>query len=115
MSATSTLKPFAMPAGMDPRTWRQEIEKRINELLDQSMARITALDLMEADCDIEDNADHEPYFAGWSGENDDRERDDSDNEDDGTAEPEDDGETGQWNLNPLMSQDGPVFHGGRSL
>ncbi|PBB21123.1 hypothetical protein [Mesorhizobium sp. WSM4313] len=79
--------PFGMPAGMDPRTWRQAIEARVNELLDQSMALITALDLMEADCDLEDDADAEPYLSGWSGDNDDREQDNSDDEDDGTAEP----------------------------
>ena len=47
-----TLMPVGMPKGVDPRTWRQTVEKRINELLDQSLALITALDVMEADCDI---------------------------------------------------------------
>ncbi|TPK95224.1 hypothetical protein FJ934_12615 [Mesorhizobium sp. B2-4-12] len=51
------------------------------------MSLITALDLMEADCDLEDGADHEPYMAGWSGDNDDREADHRDLEDDGTEEP----------------------------
>ncbi|MER9171218.1 hypothetical protein NKI12_28610 [Mesorhizobium australicum] len=60
-----TLKPYAMPKGMDPRKWRQEVGKRINELLDQSMALITALDLMEADCDMEETADDEPSL-GWT-------------------------------------------------
>lgn len=91
MSATSTLKPFGMPAGMDPRTWRQEVGKRINELLDQSMALITALDLMEADCDLEDTADDEPSL-GWTerggpGDTCDLELDNADDEDDGTEEP----------------------------
>ncbi|RAZ90181.1 hypothetical protein DPM33_15245 [Mesorhizobium hawassense] len=59
-----SLKPFGIPAGVDPRTWRQAIEKRVNDLLDQSLALITALDLMEADCDLEDGADAEPWL-GW--------------------------------------------------
>ncbi|MFD1982414.1 hypothetical protein ACFSOZ_06875 [Mesorhizobium newzealandense] len=83
MNAPVTLKPFAMPAGMDPRTWRQEVGKRINELLDQSMALITALDVMESDCDLEDGADAEPSLGCL----DDLELDNSDDEDDGTAEP----------------------------
>ena len=58
------LKPYGMPKGMNPRTWRQEVEKRLNELLDRAMSLITALDLMEADCDLEDSADSEPWL-GW--------------------------------------------------
>lgn len=106
MNAVSTLKPFGMPAGMDPRTWRQEVGKRINQLLDQSMALITALDLMEADCDLEDTADDEPSLGCL----DDLEQDNCDDEDDGSAEPSEDGETAQWALNPLVSQDCPAFH-----
>ncbi|WP_095087644.1 hypothetical protein [Mesorhizobium sophorae] len=103
MNAISTLQPFAMPAGMDPRTWRQEIQKRINELLDQSMALITALDVMESDCDLEDTADDEPSL-GWghrggqsflsgsapnlpTGDTCDLELDNSDDEDTGDNEP----------------------------
>jgi len=51
---------------VDPRTWRQAIEKRLNELLDQSFALITALDLMEADCDLEQGRDEEESL-GWAG------------------------------------------------
>jgi hypothetical protein len=77
-----------MPKGMDPRTWRQTIEKELNALFDKATALITALDCMEADTeDLEDGADAEPYLGGWSGYNDDREADDCDLEDDGTAEP----------------------------
>ena len=61
------LVPLGMPAGMDPRTWRQAIEKRLNELLDQSMSLITALDMMEVDPDLEDGGDFEPWL-GWTGE-----------------------------------------------
>lgn len=82
-----TLKPFGMPDGVDPRTWRQAIEAQLNDLFDRATALITALDLMEIDCDLEDGADAEPYLGGWSGYNDDREGDDSDHEDDGTSEP----------------------------
>lgn len=53
-----------MPRGMDPRQWRQSVETRLNDLLDRAMSRITALDLMEADCDLEDTADDEPTL-GW--------------------------------------------------
>ena len=42
---------------MDPKEWRKAIETRLNELLDQSFALITALDCMEADCDLEDDGD----------------------------------------------------------
>lgn len=60
-----TLKPFAMPQGMDPRTWRQTIEKELNALFDKATALITALDCMEADSeDLEDGADAEPWL-GW--------------------------------------------------
>ncbi|TGP27369.1 hypothetical protein EN875_034070 [Mesorhizobium sp. M2D.F.Ca.ET.232.01.1.1] len=60
-----TLKPFAMPKGMDPRTWRQTIEKELNALFDKATALITALDVMEADSeDLEDGADAEPWL-GW--------------------------------------------------
>ena len=60
-----SLMPVGMPRGVDPRTWRQTVEKRINELLDQSLALITALDVMEADCDLEDDAGGEPWL-GWT-------------------------------------------------
>ncbi|MGX5803712.1 hypothetical protein ACWGS9_21050 [Bradyrhizobium sp. Arg314] len=59
-----SLKPFGIPKGMDPRTWRQAIEKQINDLFDRAAALITALDVMEADCDLEDGADAEPWL-GW--------------------------------------------------
>jgi hypothetical protein len=60
-----TLKPFGIPEGMDPRTWRQQVEKQLNDLLDRAMSLITALDLMEAATeDLEDGADAEPWL-GW--------------------------------------------------
>ncbi|TIP39106.1 MAG: hypothetical protein E5X77_30400 [Mesorhizobium sp.] len=63
-----TLKPFAMPKGMDPRTWRQTIEKELNALFDKAAALITALDVMDADsCDFEDGADDEPSLGWCSG------------------------------------------------
>ncbi|TPK85329.1 hypothetical protein [Mesorhizobium sp. B2-4-17] len=102
MSApVAILKPYGMPPGIDPRTWRQEVQKRLNDLLDRAMSLITALDLMEADCDLEDGADAEPWL-GWcalgpqtvrgfhdgrGSPYDDRELDNSDDEDDGTEEP----------------------------
>lgn len=60
-----TLKPFGIPDGVDPRTWRQAIEAQLNDLLDRAMSLIDALDCMEADCDLEDGADAEPWL-GWS-------------------------------------------------
>ena len=57
---TPILKPYGMPSGMDPREWRQSVEKRLNDLLDRVMSLITALDLME------DLADDEPWL-GWGG------------------------------------------------
>ncbi|TPJ50635.1 MULTISPECIES: hypothetical protein [unclassified Mesorhizobium] len=77
------LKPYGMPQGVDPRTWRQEVEKRLNDLLDRAMSLITALDLMEADCDLEDTADDEPSLGCL----DDLEQDNCDNEENGDAEP----------------------------
>ena len=44
--------------------WRQSLEARLNELLDRAMSIITALDLMEADCDLEETAAAEPSL-GW--------------------------------------------------
>lgn len=61
---TPILKPLGCPQGVDPRTWRQEVEKRLNDLLDRAMSLITALDVMEADCDLEDTGDDEPSL-GW--------------------------------------------------
>ncbi|MFB9979460.1 hypothetical protein ACFSQQ_14730 [Mesorhizobium kowhaii] len=101
MNAPVTLKPLGMPKGMEPRQWRQSVEKRLNDLLDRAMSLITALDLMEADCDLEDGADAEPWLSwcergpqtvfafhdGRGSPYDDRELDSSDDEDDGTEEP----------------------------
>jgi hypothetical protein len=52
----SMLKPLGMPQGTDLRTWRQEVEKRLDGLLDRAMSLITAMDCMEADCDREETA-----------------------------------------------------------
>ncbi|MDG4908414.1 hypothetical protein P9228_18470 [Mesorhizobium sp. WSM4898] len=61
-----SLKPYGVPDGLDPREWRIAVQRRVNELLDQSMALITALDVMEADSeDLEDGADAEPSL-GWT-------------------------------------------------
>lgn len=59
------LQPLGMPRGMDPREWRQSVEKRLNDLLNRAMSLITALDLMEADVDLEDGSDDEPSL-GWT-------------------------------------------------
>ncbi|MEI9422220.1 hypothetical protein O7A70_13705 [Mesorhizobium sp. Cs1299R1N1] len=63
-----TLKPYGIPDGLDPRAWRKAIQARVNELLDQSMALITALDVMEADCDLEPSGDELDASAthGWA-------------------------------------------------
>lgn len=62
---TPLLKPYGCPIGVDPQEWRRAIETRLNDLLDQSFALITALDLMEAECDLEPNGDDEPSL-GWT-------------------------------------------------
>ncbi|TGS94775.1 hypothetical protein EN814_18915 [Mesorhizobium sp. M2D.F.Ca.ET.171.01.1.1] len=86
-----TLMPFACPKGMDPRTWRQTIEKELNALFDKATALITALDIMDADSeDYEDGEDAEPSL-GWCsgygpGNTLDLEADDSDHEDGGDDE-----------------------------
>ncbi|RVD35283.1 hypothetical protein EN741_28185 [Mesorhizobium sp. M4B.F.Ca.ET.019.03.1.1] len=120
---TPILQPLGMPRGMDPRDWRQSVEKRLNDLLDRAMSLITALDLMEADCDLEDSADTEPSL-GWTerggqsyftatapnpcqGAIDDLELDNCDDEDGADAEgycPEDYGDGAEW-PNDLESQE----------
>jgi hypothetical protein len=87
---TPILKPLGMPKGMDPRAWRQSVEKRLNDLLDRAMSLITALDLMEVDCDLEGTADDEPSLAGAAS---DLEGDDSDYELGGDEETQTWGET----------------------
>ncbi|QKD14991.1 hypothetical protein [Mesorhizobium sp. NZP2077] len=75
----------------------------MNDLLDRAMSLITALDLMEADCDLEDTADDEPSI-GWTdrgpqarGLNDDCEMDYCDDEDAHDREADVcDGETVMW-------------------
>ena len=97
---------------MNPREWRQSVEKRLNDLLDRAMSLITALDLMEADCDLEDTADDEPspgwcergpqtvsaaFLDGRGSPYDDREQDNCDDEDTHDAEPDQcDGEPVTW-------------------
>ena len=83
------LQPLGMPKGMDPREWRQSVEKRLNDLLDCAMSLVTALDLMEVDCDLE-STDDEEASLGWTvlgpnngGANDDREMEESDLEESG--------------------------------
>ncbi|CAN7442551.1 hypothetical protein [Mesorhizobium sp. LjNodule214] len=79
---TPILQPYGIPAGVDPRTWRQSVETRLNDLLDRAMALITALDMMEVDCDLEDTADDEPSLGCL----DDLEQDNADDEEGGDAE-----------------------------
>lgn len=113
-----TLKPLGMPRGMNPREWRQSVEKRLNDLLDRAMSLITALDLMEADCDLEDTADDESSL-GWPErgpsahgvECNDRELDNCDDEDTHDAEGycmDDHGETIMW-PDDLASQEVLAF------
>ncbi|WP_214471053.1 hypothetical protein [Mesorhizobium sp. dw_380] len=110
---TPVLKPYGMPKGMNPREWRQSVEKRLNDLLDRAMSLITALDLMEADySDDEGTGDDEPSL-GWGdrtgqsflatapnlppGDVLDLELDNADDEDGHDAEPDQcDGETVTW-------------------
>jgi hypothetical protein len=99
----ATLKPLGMPRGMNPREWRQSVEKRLNDLLDRAISLITALDCMEADCDLEDTADDEPSLGwvdrGQPGDTLDLEQDNCNDEDSHDAEaycPEDCGETIMW-------------------
>ncbi|MER9298772.1 hypothetical protein NKI38_20095 [Mesorhizobium sp. M0621] len=87
---TPVLKPYGMPVDVDPRQWRQSVEQRLNDLLDRAMSLITALDLMEVDCDLEETTDDEPSL----GQCDDREQDACDDEEGGDAEPDHDRE--QW-------------------
>jgi hypothetical protein len=100
------LKPYGIPAGVDARTWRQSLETRLNDLLDRAMSLITALDLMEADCDMEDTADDEPTLGwvgnGQSGNTLDLEQDNNCDDEDGHDAESDqcDGETVTWANDP---------------
>ena len=107
---TPVLKPLGAPQGVDPKEWRKAIETRLNELLDASMALITALDLMEVDpdleepgdlelddCDDEAGGDEEPYLAGAA----------SDLEDDQIWQ----GETATWSNDTTIPQEGERWHG----
>ncbi|BCH32662.1 hypothetical protein MesoLjLc_45920 [Mesorhizobium sp. L-8-10] len=76
---TPLLKPYGCPAGIAPHEWRRAVEIRLEELLDQSMALITALDMMEVD------ADFEPYLAGTGGDD----REDENEHWDGNPDDED--------------------------
>lgn len=100
--------PAGCPDGINPRTWRQSIEARINELLDQSFALITMLDMMEVDPDFEPNGDDEPSL-GWTGDgrgtvgldksmtyDDDREADTCDDEDGADTEANGDELDSSW-------------------
>ncbi|MER9167680.1 hypothetical protein NKI12_09895 [Mesorhizobium australicum] len=67
----------------------QSVEKRLNDLLDRAMSLVTALDFMEADCDLEETADDE-LTLGWTAsgprggmDNTDREADDAELEEGG--------------------------------
>lgn len=79
---TPVLRPYGCPQSVDPLTWRQSVETRLNDLLDRAMALITALDMMEVDCDLEDTADDEPSLLCL----DDLEQDTCDDEDGGDLE-----------------------------
>ncbi|RWN26518.1 MAG: hypothetical protein EOR97_28150 [Mesorhizobium sp.] len=103
-----TLKPYGMPKGMDPREWRQSVQKRLNDHLDRAMSLITALDLMEADCDLEETADDEPSLGCL----DDLEQDNCDDEDSHDAEahcPEDNGDIA-WSNDTDIPQEGSEWH-----
>lgn len=108
ISVHAVTKPTGMPKGVNPQEWRQAIEARVDELLDQSFALIAALDMMEIDPDFEANGDDEYTLAGADS---DRELDNSDYEPGGDDERDDHFDTIQWALDPLISQDGPAFHG----
>lgn len=68
---------------MDPRAWRQSVQRRLNDHLGRAMSLTTGLDLMEADCDLEDTSDDEPSLLCL----DDLEQDNSDYEPGGEGEP----------------------------
>ena len=44
---------------------RRNMQRRSCGILDRAAALITALDLMETDCDLEENGDDEPSL-GWT-------------------------------------------------
>jgi hypothetical protein len=81
------------------------------------MSLITALDVMEIDCDLEDTADDEPSLGSNSlgsyqaGTTDDLELDNCDDEDGHDAEPDHDGETFIWSEDTSIPQEGPGWHG----
>ncbi|RWX62355.1 hypothetical protein EN780_26850 [Mesorhizobium sp. M4B.F.Ca.ET.089.01.1.1] len=73
---------------------RRRIERTVETL-------IAMLD--DGEPDLEATGDEEPYLAGWSGDNDDREDDDE-------REPQPDCETVCWSLDTDIPQEGPNWH-----
>lgn len=89
----SALIPLGLPSGVDPASWREAINRRIDGHLADVDALLLALDAMTSDPDLETSDDGEPWL-GWVGtgptscdSGDDREVDNSDWEDGGDCEP----------------------------
>lgn len=78
---------------------RRRIEATIEAL-------IAMLDEVDGDENLEGTGDAEPWLAGYAnqGTSDDREADQGDDE------PDEDGETCQWTLNPDIPQEGSAWH-----
>lgn len=80
--------PTGCPEGIEPRLWREAVSRRVETHLALATALIALLDGQDGDCDLEDNADHEPSLGGgdFRGEVD-LELDNCDDEDGDPAEP----------------------------
>lgn len=95
------LRPMGCPPGIEPAKWREVVELRIEHLQQRAARLIAALDAMDGDCDLEGNADGEPWLGWAEGRShlldygDDREAENEHDEDDGTDEP-DLGAPEQW-------------------
>lgn len=83
-----TLRPKGCPVGVEPVAWRRAISGRLEALMDKTMALIAALDEMDGDPDLEDNADAESSLGGHEIQGQvDLEQDNSDYEPDADLEP----------------------------
>jgi hypothetical protein len=64
MNKLASLRPVACPFGVEPAAWRKALVARIDQQAAVLSALIDALDAMDGDCDLEANADDEPWL-GW--------------------------------------------------
>ncbi|MDB5538571.1 MAG: hypothetical protein JWQ89_298 [Devosia sp.] len=63
-SRALALRPIGCPVGVEPHVWRQAVRARVESHLAIVTALLDLLDMMDGDCDLEDNADAESSLGG---------------------------------------------------